>query len=94
MKKLLDDKHWFVYIAQCCDESLYSGIATDVGRRIHEHNHTSKCRYTRSRKPVALVYKEPCLNHSAALKREIEIKGFGRLKKMNLIEKAMHPNKA
>jgi predicted GIY-YIG superfamily endonuclease len=87
MKKLVYSKPWFVYIAQCCDESLYAGVALDVARRIHEHNHTSKCKYTRSRKPVALVYKESCPDHSSALKREIEIKRFGRQKKFNLIEK-------
>ncbi len=86
MKKLIYKKQWFVYIAQCCDETLYSGVALDVARRIHEHNHTTKCRYTRSRKPVALVYKEVCSNHSTALKREIAIKRFGREKKFKLIE--------
>ena len=87
MKKLSYNKPWFVYIAQCCDETLYAGVALDVARRIHEHNHTNKCRYTRSRKPIALVYKELCCNHSSALKREIEIKSFGKEKKFRLIEK-------
>jgi predicted GIY-YIG superfamily endonuclease len=87
MKKTVYNKPWFVYIAQCCDESLYAGVAVDVARRIHEHNHTSKCRYTRSRKPIALVYKESCPNHSTALKREIQIKSLGREKKLALIGK-------
>ena len=86
MKKLIYNKPWFVYIAQCCDETLYSGVALDVATRIHEHNHTNKCRYTRSRKPIAVVYKESCSNHSAALKREIAIKGLGRRKKLELID--------
>jgi len=88
MKNPSYDKAWFVYIAQCCDETLYSGVALDVARRIHEHNYTNKCRYTRSRKPVALVYKEACPNHSAALKREIAIKKLGRKDKFELISKS------
>jgi len=86
MKKPVFKQAWFVYIAQCCDETLYAGVTLDVARRIHEHNHTNKCRYTRSRKPVALVYKEQCSNHSAALKREVAIKHLGRKKKFDLIE--------
>ena len=79
---------WFVYIAECRNGELYAGIARDVVKRIKEHNTTSKCRYTRFRKPVKLVYKEIYLNHKEARKREIELKGYGRSKKLELIGNA------
>jgi len=85
MAKSIYSKPWFVYIAECKDKTLYTGIAIDVERRIHEHNTTNKCRYTRFRKPLKLVYKEICLDHITASRREMEIKGFSRGKKIELI---------
>ena len=85
------DQAWFVYIAQCKDSSLYVGIALNVERRIHEHNNTQRCRYTRFRKPVTLLYKEPCKDYSSARKREKEIKRFSRNKKLSLISKDLSP---
>ena len=78
---------WFVYIAKCKDSTLYVGVAKDVNRRINEHNSTSKCRYTRFRKPLTLVHKEHCENYNIARKREIEIKRFSRKKKLELLSK-------
>jgi putative endonuclease len=77
---------WFVYIARCRGDVFYTGIAKDVNRRILEHNTTNKCRYTRFRKPVVLIYKEKCENYTVARKREIEIKKFSRKKKLELIK--------
>ena len=84
---------WFVYIAECRDKTLYVGIAKDVYQRIEAHNTTNKCRYTRFRKPLAMVYKEICHNYSSARKREVELKKFGRKKKLELINniKISHP---
>lgn len=76
---------WFVYIAECQDKTLYVGIARDVDKRIKEHNTTSKCRYTRFRKPLILKYREDCPNYNRARKREFEIKKFSRKKKFDLI---------
>lgn len=78
---------WFVYIVQCADQSLYTGITKDVVRRIHEHNHDDKkgARYTRVRRPVQAVYQEPCSDRSAAGKREAAIKKLTRQKKLQLI---------
>ena len=76
---------WFVYIAECKDKTLYTGIALNAEKRIKVHNTTNNCRYTRSRKPVKLVHKERCLNHNRAIKRELEIKSFTRTKKLELI---------
>ncbi len=74
---------WFVYIVRCADDSLYTGIAKDVDRRIQEHNEGDKlaAKYTRARRPVALVYQESCESRSVATKREIEIKLLSRKEK-------------
>jgi len=66
--------HWYVYIVQCVDDSLYTGIATDVERRVAEHNAGQGAKYTRGRGPVVLVYREAVQNRPDALKREHAIK--------------------
>jgi putative endonuclease len=78
---------WYVYIVRCADQTLYTGIATDLQRRIDEHNHSSKlaARYTRSRRPVVLVYSEPCASRNAALRREHAIKSLPRAQKEALL---------
>lgn len=78
---------WKLYILCCRDGSLYTGITTDIEKRIAAHNAGKGAKYTRSRKPVELVYYEECADHSAALKREIEIKALSRDEKLKLIEK-------
>jgi len=80
-------QEWFLYVAECKDGTLYTGIAKDVDKRINSHNTTSKCRYTRFRKPLRLQYKESCLNYNVARKREVEIKKFSRKKKLELISR-------
>ena len=76
-----------MYILRCADDSLYTGIATDVKRRIQEHNEDNKrgARYTRGRRPVTLIYMEPCADRSTALQREARIKRMPRAAKMDLI---------
>ena len=76
---------WYVYIICCNDASLYTGVTTDILRRIKEHNLKSGGSYTRTRAPVALVYQEPHPTRSSALKRELEIKKWSRTKKLALI---------
>jgi putative endonuclease len=78
---------WKVYILRCCDGSLYTGITIDVTRRVGEHNSGKGAKYTRSRRPVELVYQEDCEDHSHALRRELEIKALPRERKIKLIEK-------
>ena len=74
---------YHLYILKCFDNTLYTGITTDLTRRIEEHNSSSKgAKYTRMRRPVELVYSEEHEDRSAASKREYEIK-----KKMNRVEK-------
>jgi len=65
-------KPWFIYVVRCSDNSLYTGITTDVMRRVKEHNTSKKgARYTRSRRPVTLAYvSEPAYHKGAALRGE------------------------
>lgn len=65
---------WSVYIARCRDGSLYTGISTDVSRRIQQHNAGKGAAYTRSRRPIELVWTESNLTESLARKKEHELK--------------------
>lgn len=76
---------WYVYIVECADRTLYTGIATDVVRRVACHNAGTGARYTRARLPVRLVYQETQPTRSAALKREALIKKGSRARKQALI---------
>ncbi len=76
---------WFVYILRCADGTLYTGITNDLIRRCKQHNAGTASRYTRSRLPVALVYQEPQVSRSLALKRELAIKALSREQKELLI---------
>lgn len=79
---------WFVYIVRCSDNTLYTGITTDLERRIQEHNGNKLgARYTRSRRPVKYIYQETCENRSVASKRESEIKKLSKKAKLNLLSK-------
>lgn len=79
---------YFVYILKCADGTLYTGISTELERRIKEHNSSNKgAKYTRVRRPVTLVYSEEYLDRSSASKREYEIKKkMSRSMKLKLIE--------
>lgn len=77
---------WFVYILKCADNSLYTGITTDLNRRCEQHNAGTASRYTRSRLPVSMVYHEVQVTRSLALKRELEIKAMSRKVKVELIK--------
>ncbi|MHB8481343.1 MAG: GIY-YIG nuclease family protein [Nitrospiria bacterium] len=75
-----------LYILECRDGSYYTGITTDVDRRIHQHNLGRASRFTRGRLPVKLVYQEVCKNHSEALVGEIKMKSISRKEKEKRIE--------
>ena len=78
---------WKVYIVECADGTYYTGITTDINRRLLEHNFSFKAaKYTRSRRPVKLVYKEASQNRSTASKREYQIKKMKRKDKVILVE--------
>jgi len=78
---------WHVYILQCADGLLYTGSTTDIDRRVKEHNAKKGGGCTRGRLPVTLVHKEPHPNRSEAQKREAQIKGWSRQKKLALISR-------
>lgn len=77
-----------VYILRCADDSLYTGITTDIERRLIEHNSDNKkgAKYTRVRRPVTPVYQENCDDRAHASRREYELKKLSRLKKQQLIQ--------
>ena len=81
---------WHVYIVRCIDDTLYTGITCDVERRMDEHNTNNllAASYTRSRRPVTLVYREPAATRSAASKREYELKQMTRREKEAFIAKS------
>ena len=70
---------------RCRDGSLYTGITTDVEKRLEQHRSGKGAKYTRGRGPLELVYREECGSHSDALKREWEVKGLSRQEKLRLI---------
>ena len=76
---------WYLYILRCRDGSLYTGITTDVEKRLEAHRSGKGAKYTRGRGPLELVYREECGDHSAALKREIVVKALTREQKQALI---------
>jgi putative endonuclease len=77
---------YFVYILQCADNTLYTGITTDLERRVKEHN-LSKigAKYTKTRRPVKLIYFKEFGDRSAALVEEARIKKLSRQEKIELI---------
>ena len=77
---------WYVYIVECTDLSLYTGITLDVDRRVKEHNHSAKgAKSLRYKRPVHLVYSEKYNSHRDAARREYEIKQWKREEKRKLI---------
>jgi len=78
---------WKIYILECSDNSLYTGITTDVDRRLRQHNWELVwwAKYTKLRQPVKIVYTENSEDRSSASKRECEIKKLTREKKLELI---------
>lgn len=76
---------WIVYILRCGDGSLYTGCTNDLPRRLEAHRSGRGAKYTRSRPPVTLVYREEAPDRSAALRREAAIKRLTRRQKLVLI---------
>lgn len=79
---------WFVYIVECADGTLYTGITTDLQRRLLEHNYGSRsAKYTRSRRPVRMLWNIEVENRSEASKKEARIKKMTRAKKLDMINR-------
>lgn len=79
------EKQWTVYILECGDGTLYTGITDDLERRLHAHAQGKGAKYTRGRAPLILRYRELVPDKSAALKREYAIKRLNRGEKLSLI---------
>ena len=79
--------NWHVYMVRCADGTLYTGIAKDVAKRVDEHNSDNRlgARYTKSRRPVSLVYWETAKTRSEAGKREHAIKKMPKISKENML---------
>ena len=77
---------WYVYVVMCNDDTLYTGITTDIERRVEEHNSGNRgAKYTRSRRPVTLVYHVAHPDRSTASKEEFKFKKLSRKKKIDII---------
>ena len=77
---------WYVYMVRCKDNSLYTGITTDLIRREQEHNNSVKgAKYTRVRRPVIMVFNQAVASRSAAAKLEVKLKKLTKIKKEQLI---------
>ncbi len=83
-----------VYILQCSDKTLYTGITNDIDRRLLEHNENNKkgAKYTKTRRPVKVIYTKYYKNRSEAQKNEIKIKKMSRKMKISLIKDSMQKN--
>lgn len=78
---------WFVYVVECADGTYYTGITTDLDRRVKEHNETKRAaKYTRSRRPVKLIFADSYECRSTASKAEYQLKSLSRRQKELLIE--------
>ena len=80
-----DTGRWWVYLVRCADGTLYCGITNNLERRLAAHNSGRGAKYTRSRRPVTLIYREPCPDRPAALRREAAIKALTRTQKLALL---------
>ena len=77
---------WLMYVVRCSDGSLYAGVTKNLKKRVLEHNYGMRgAKYTRSRRPVEVVYEEECISHSEALKKEWAFKKLSKVKKERTI---------
>ena len=84
---MISAKHWFLYVVRCCDGTLYTGVTTDLNRRVNEHN-TSKrgAKYTKTRRPVNLIWSNKYNNRSEAQSAEYSFKKLSRKQKLDIIK--------
>jgi putative endonuclease len=80
-----DRANWSLYILKCSDGTFYTGVTNDIDRRFRAHQEGKASRFTRTRRPVALVHQEPCGTRSQALTRECAVKSLSRQKKEDLV---------
>ena len=87
---MISGKHWFLYVVGCCDGTLYTGVTTDLNRRVNEHN-TSKrgAKYTKTRRPVNLIWSNKYNNRSEAQSAEYSFKKLSRKEKLDIIKNGL-----
>ncbi len=82
------ESNWFVYMLRCADDTLYTGVTTDLARRVQEHNGKGAkdrgAKYTKARRPVKVWYQEAVIGRSAAQKREAQLRKLSKVEKENL----------
>jgi len=85
---------WFVYLVQCADGTYYTGVTTDLARRLRQHNGeiVGGAGYTRGRRPVDLVWSEACVDRSDAQRREYVVRSSPRKEKLRLAETKSNPS--
>lgn len=81
-----EDSHFYAYMVRCADDTLYSGYTTDLNRRVAAHNSGNGAKYTRSRRPVELVWAEQYFTKHEAMQREAALKKLKRVDKLRLLE--------
>ena len=86
------EKIWTVYILECGDGTLYTGITDDLERRLRAHETGKGAKYTRGRGPLKLRYRESVPDKGAALRRELEIKRLRKCEKLDIINKNVLQN--
>jgi putative endonuclease len=86
----MSEKNWVVYLVRCSDKSIYCGISNDVQRRLKEHNSGKGAKYTRSRRPVALIDSSPEMPKPEALKLEYRIKKLPADLKISELNRMQH----
>ena len=77
---------YYVYILECVNKALYTGITTNLNRRFREHKSGEGAKYTRKNRPIKIRYHEVYPTRSAATKREMQIKSWSRTKKLALVK--------
>ena len=85
--------HWLVYMLECSDNSIYTGITNNLDKRLKKHQSGDGAKYLRGRLPIKIVYKELFINRSEATKREISIKKMSKKEKNILIYLNQQTNK-
>ncbi len=81
-----ESKPWFVYLVRCRDGSIYTGITDNVNARIEKHNSGRGAKYTAQRGPVSLLYSEMLADQGSAMRRESQIKKWGKAQKESLAQ--------
>ena len=89
ISSLENNDTWYVYILECKDSTYYTSMTSDIVRRFDEHQKGNGAKYTKGRLPIKLMYFETLSSRSAAIKREVEIKHYSRIKKKELIALAL-----